>query len=113
MNAVSHSDDKNKSLKETGERGLAGVVEGHLRRYIRADDVVMPSSGLYHQIMREVERPLLRLVMELTDGNQIRAAEILGLNRNTLHKKLAEHDILPESAAAKRRRIRKMGRADG
>ncbi len=113
MNAVSHSDDKNKSPKEPTERGLAGLVEGHLRRYIRADDVVMPSSGLYHQIMREVERPLLRLVMELTGDNQIRAAEILGINRNTLHKKLAEHGMLPESAAAKRRRERKLRRNNG
>lgn len=93
------------------ERGLAGLVEGHLRRYIRADDVVMPSSGLYHQIMREVERPLLRLVMELTKSNQIKAAEILGINRNTLHKKLVEHNMVPESAAAKRRKERSLERS--
>jgi len=47
-----------------------------------------------------VEKPLLRAVMRETKGNQVRAAQILGINRNTLRKKLKEHGIDPDAALA-------------
>lgn len=75
------------------EVGLAALVERQLARYINADRQVLPASGLHKRVMQEVERPLLRLVMGLVDGNKIQAAEILGLNRNTLLKKLREHGL--------------------
>lgn len=75
------------------EVGLAALVERQLARYINADRQVLPASGLHKRVMQEVERPLLRLVLGLVEGNKIQAAEILGLNRNTLLKKLREHGL--------------------
>ncbi len=51
-------------------------------------------GGMYDMIVRVVERPLLEVVMKQADDNQSRAAEWLGLNRNTLRKKLLEHKLL-------------------
>lgn len=51
-------------------------------------------TGLFGMVMREVEVPLLRSVLEYTDGNQTRASEILGINRSTLRKKLRQHKLL-------------------
>lgn len=51
-------------------------------------------TGLFEMVMREVEVPLLRCVMDYTDGNQTRASEILGINRSTLRKKLRLHKLL-------------------
>jgi DNA-binding NtrC family response regulator len=50
--------------------------------------VATPAAGLYDRILREVERPLLSLSLLATRGNQIKAAEVLGINRNTLRKKM-------------------------
>lgn len=75
------------------EVGLASLVERQLARYINADRQVLPASGLYDRVMNEVERPLLRLVMNLVNGNKIQAAKVLGLNRNTLLKKLRQHGL--------------------
>jgi two-component system, NtrC family, nitrogen regulation response regulator GlnG len=52
-----------------------------------------PLDGLYDRVIARVEKPLLDLVMEHTGGNQVRAAELLGVNRNTLRRKLTEHGI--------------------
>jgi Fis family transcriptional regulator len=51
-------------------------------------------AGMYEMMVRVVEKPLLEIVMQQADHNQSRAAEWLGLNRNTLRKKLLEHKLL-------------------
>ncbi|MEN9417981.1 MAG: hypothetical protein RI988_1601 [Pseudomonadota bacterium] len=51
-------------------------------------------SGVHEMIIRAVERPLLEVVMTRAEGNQSRAAAWLGINRNTLHRKLREHGLL-------------------
>ena len=76
---------RNESLSEATER--------HLRQYFTAHRPGLPSSGLYERVLREVERPLLGITLEATRGNQIKAAELLGINRNTLRKKIRELDI--------------------
>ena len=73
--------------------GLAQSMERHLRAYFSAHDGGFPASGLYERVLREVERPLLTLTLRATRGNQIKAADLLGLNRNTLRKKPREHNI--------------------
>jgi two-component system nitrogen regulation response regulator GlnG len=72
---------------------LGQSVDRHLRAYFAAHQGRLPAHGLYDRILHEMERPLLTISLEATRGNQIKAAELLGLNRNTLRKKLRELDI--------------------
>ncbi len=72
---------------------LGAAVERHLRTYFAAHQDSLPSSGLYSRVLREIERPLIELSLAATRGNQIRAAKLLGLNRNTLRKKISDLDI--------------------
>lgn len=53
-------------------------------------------SNLYEMVLSEVEAPLLEVVLEISRSNQSRAAQILGLNRGTLRKKLKQHNLLQE-----------------
>jgi len=73
--------------------GIGHVVEKLLREYFAAHDGCMPAPGLHGRILREVEKPMIEQTLNLTGGNQVQAAKILGLNRNTLRKKIRELDI--------------------
>jgi two-component system nitrogen regulation response regulator GlnG len=75
------------------EKGLAGAVERYLGLVFRAHGDNLPPPGLYHRVLREIEAPLFTAALAATRGNQIKAAEILGLNRNTLRKKVRNLDI--------------------
>jgi two-component system, NtrC family, nitrogen regulation response regulator GlnG len=75
------------------EESLSTAVERHLARYFAGFDDALPPPGLYHRILREVEYPLLSAALAATRGNQIRAADLLGVNRNTLRKKIRDLDI--------------------
>jgi two-component system nitrogen regulation response regulator GlnG len=72
---------------------LGEAAERHLRAYFAAHSEASPPAGLYDRVLREIERPLIALTLDATRGNQIRAAELLGVNRNTLRKKIRELDI--------------------
>jgi two-component system, NtrC family, nitrogen regulation response regulator GlnG len=72
---------------------LANAVERHLAAYFAEFEDELPPAGLYHRILREVEFPLLTAALAATRGNQIRAADLLGVNRNTLRKKIRDLDI--------------------
>jgi two-component system, NtrC family, nitrogen regulation response regulator GlnG len=72
---------------------LAIAVERHLTDLFKAHGEGLPPPGLYHRILREIEYPLISAVLAATRGNQIKAAELLGLNRNTLRKKVRDLDI--------------------
>ena len=73
--------------------GLGASIEQHLVAYFAAHGGSLPSPGLYDRVLRELERPLVALTLQATRGNQVKAADILGLNRNTLRKKIKELDI--------------------
>jgi two-component system nitrogen regulation response regulator GlnG len=75
------------------EEGLSAAVERHLSTYFAGFDNGLPPAGLYHRILREIEYPLLTAALAATRGNQIRAADLLGVNRNTLRKKIRDLDI--------------------
>ncbi len=75
------------------EGGLTGAVERHLADLFAQHGEDLPPPGLYHRILRELEAPLVSAALAATRGNQIKAAEMLGLNRNTLRKKVRELDI--------------------
>jgi len=73
--------------------GLSASVARHLKRYFDLHGGVLPPPGLYPRILREVETPLIEIALDATGGNQAKCAELLGINRNTLRKKLTELDI--------------------
>ena len=73
--------------------GLSMAVERHLADYFSGFRDNLPPPGLYHRILREIEGPLIGAALAATRGNQIRAAELLGLNRNTLRKKVRDLDL--------------------
>jgi len=72
---------------------LSTLTDEALRGYFTSLNGHRPGD-LYQLVMTEVERPLLKTVMLYTNGNQSEAAEILGINRGTLRKKLKHHDLL-------------------
>ena len=84
--------------------GLSASVERHLRDYFAAHERGLPASGLYERVLREIERPLLSVALDECRGNQLRAAELLGLNRNTLRKKIRELGLIAGRASAKKGR---------
>jgi two-component system nitrogen regulation response regulator GlnG len=75
---------------EEGPVTLAQLVERNLASYFADQPDGLPPAGLYDRVLEEVERPLIQLTLSATRGNQVRAAEILGLNRNTLRKKIQD-----------------------
>ncbi|MCF6231902.1 MAG: sigma-54 dependent transcriptional regulator [Rhodobacteraceae bacterium] len=75
-----------------GDR-LGASVERHLRRYFDLHGDMLPPPGLYPRILREIEVPLIELALEATGGNQAKCADLLGLNRNTLRKKITTLQI--------------------
>jgi two-component system nitrogen regulation response regulator GlnG len=86
--AVTAPDDEGRS-----EDTIGSALERHLTRYFANFGDGLPPPGLYHRILREVEHPLLTAALAATRGNQIRAADLLGVNRNTLRKKIRDLDI--------------------
>jgi len=72
---------------------LSASVAKHLRRYFDLHGGELPPPGLYTRILREVEGPLIEIALDATAGNQAKCADLLGINRNTLRKKITELDI--------------------
>ena len=73
--------------------GLAQAVERHIRQFLAASRDGMPMRDIYDRVIAEVERPLIQMTLASTKGNQIKAAAMLGLNRNTLRKKIRDLEI--------------------
>ena len=85
------------SAMAVGERftdeTLSDSVGRHLRRYFDLHGQDLPPPGLYGRILREMEIPLIEIALDASGGNQARCADLLGINRNTLRKKITELDI--------------------
>jgi two-component system nitrogen regulation response regulator GlnG len=77
-------------VESGGPITLSALVERHLAAYFADQPEGVPPAGLYDRVLEDVERPLIQLTLAATRGNQVRAAEVLGLNRNTLRKKVQE-----------------------
>ncbi len=75
------------------DESLGAAVERQLQRYFSGHPDGLPPPGLYDRVLKEVERPLLSMCLGATRGNQIKAAQLLGLNRNTLRKKIRDLEI--------------------
>ncbi|WP_394182110.1 response regulator [Yoonia maritima] len=81
-------------LRSGGEgEKLSASVGKHLRRYFDLHGGVLPPPGLYNRILKEVEGPLIEIALDATGGNQAKCADLLGINRNTLRKKITDLDI--------------------
>ncbi len=81
------------SPQDDPNQKLGQAVESHLKRYFDLHGDALPPAGLYDRIIKEVELPLIAISLSATRGNQVRTAELLGINRNTLRKKINELDI--------------------
>jgi two-component system, NtrC family, nitrogen regulation response regulator GlnG len=82
---------------------LGVAVEQHLTRYFSTFAPELPPDGLSHRIAEAVDKPLMRAAMVASRGNQIRAAKLLGVNRNTLRKRLGDLGIDPSLGRPVRR----------
>lgn len=71
---------------------LSSCVKSSLDQYFKQLNGTKPND-IYSMVLTEIERPLLEVVMQQTGNNRCRAAEILGINRNTLRKKLKQHGL--------------------
>jgi two-component system nitrogen regulation response regulator GlnG len=81
-------------LKGGGENEkLSASVARHLKRYFDLHGGHLPPNGVYQRILREVEMPLIEIALDATAGNQAKCADLLGINRNTLRKKITDLDI--------------------
>ncbi len=76
-----------------GPEPLARAVERHIRQFLAAHGDGIGPSDIYDRVLAEVERPLIQMTLSATRGNQIKAAAMLGLNRNTLRKKIRDLEI--------------------
>ncbi|MDD2556803.1 MAG: helix-turn-helix domain-containing protein [Desulfuromonadaceae bacterium] len=75
-------------------QSLESIIEAKLRASLMQEDII-EINDLYNMVLYQMERPLLRIILEKTKGNQLHAAKILGINRNTLRKKMATLGITP------------------
>ena len=87
--------DNDMAAPQTQQAGnnLTESLHFHLSNYFKGHGSSLPPNGLYERVMREVETPLIELCLEATRGNQIKAADLLGVNRNTLRKKIRDLNI--------------------
>ena len=76
-----------------GPETLSRAVERHIKEFFATHNDGVGVTDVYDKILAEVERPLIRMTLAATRGNQIKAAAMLGLNRNTLRKKIRDLEI--------------------
>lgn len=91
-NAVEMSAQETKTTSEPSTK-IRDSVTDVLEAFFADLDGHKSAEGVYQMVLREVERPMLEVVLKHTRGNQTKAAEILGINRGTLRKKLREHGL--------------------
>ena len=91
--ALGNQPAMNPNLQKGSTYRLSADVERHLRRYFDLHGNILPPPGLHARILREVEAPLIEIALEANGGNQAKCADLLGINRNTLRKKINELDI--------------------
>ena len=93
--------------KARAGKSLSETVRRHLSAYFKSHGDGIPPPGIYARLMPLVEKPLIEIALAATDGNQIRAAKLLGINRNTLRKKMAALGIGNGRASRPKKRARR------
>ncbi len=87
---ISPVSDEQSNAEEISQ--LSQAVKHSIRRYLYELDGAQPDH-MYDLVLRQIEQPLFEAILEHTKGNQSRAAELLGLNRGTLRKKLRSYNL--------------------
>lgn len=84
--------ERTEIVVENNPQGISfsASITRHLQVFFDAHEGDLPSTGLYNRIIGEVERCLIDQTLIAVEGNQLRAAEVLGINRNTLRKKIRQ-----------------------
>ncbi|MBD3669538.1 MAG: DNA-binding transcriptional regulator Fis [Gammaproteobacteria bacterium] len=91
--SVEHTQESFMTIETNNEKPtLQNAIEYALRDYFHELDGTTPGN-LYEMVLGEVEQPLLKAVLDYTRGNQSKAADVLGINRGTLRKKLKEYGL--------------------
>jgi two-component system, NtrC family, nitrogen regulation response regulator GlnG len=72
---------------------ITAAMERHMTKIFKDAGHKLPNPGLYHRVLRDIEGPMIATTLAATRGNQLKAADILGLNRNTLRKKIKDLDM--------------------
>jgi two-component system, NtrC family, nitrogen regulation response regulator GlnG len=85
--------DRPQMAAVNGPIDVSTAIESHVAQLLRETEPSLPPSGLYQRVLDRVEAPLIAMALNACGGNQIKAAELLGLNRNTLRKKIRAHSI--------------------
>src|SRR5262249_40824765 len=85
--------DRPQMAAANGPVDVSTAVESHVAQLLREHEPNLPPSGLYQRVLDRVEAPLIAMALNACGGNQIKAADLLGLNRNTLRKKIRAHSI--------------------
>ena len=83
------AEDKQQTNKYS--MSLTGAVEYHLDNYFAAHAGEVPESGLYDLIISEIDQILIQKTLNIVNGTQVKASKILGINRNTLRKKISQY----------------------
>jgi two-component system nitrogen regulation response regulator GlnG len=76
---------------------LADAAAAHIAEYFQGFGGGLPPDGVYDRLLAEVERPLIMACLDATGGNQLKAAKLLGINRNTLRRKLNDLGLEPQA----------------
>ncbi|MDX2113625.1 MAG: helix-turn-helix domain-containing protein [Alphaproteobacteria bacterium] len=78
-------------------QGLESIIRQHLSDYFAAHGAGrLPAPGLHQRMMPLLEKPLIEATLSACSGNQLKAANVLGINRNTLRKKMQQHGLVAE-----------------
>ena len=77
--------------------GLGEVVERYINHYFDLHGDHLPPNGLHGILVREIERPLIEVTLKRLKGNQVQVAKLLGVNRNTLRRKMTDLNICLET----------------
>ncbi len=85
--------DRQSTPTASGPVDVSTAVESHVAQLLREYEPNLPPAGLYQRVIDRVEAPLIAMALNACGGNQIKAADLLGLNRNTLRKKIRAHSI--------------------
>ena len=92
-NIVTQEISNGREIENETKNNTADQIEKYLKTFFKSNNGSLPEYGLYNRVIHKIERPLIILTLESTRGNQVKAADVLGINRNTLREKMRKLNI--------------------